>query len=92
MLTVAFSERYKSFNITVNSCHPGDVNSKLSNNLGFGGYETPDQGARTPAWLATSPDVEGITGKYFSNRRESACEFSRDRMEITRLVQLCELY
>ena len=43
MLTVAFASRLKPFSITVNACHPGDVNSKLSNDLGFGGHETPDQ-------------------------------------------------
>jgi hypothetical protein len=26
---------------------------------------TPEQGARTVVYLATSPDVEGVTGKYF---------------------------
>ena len=28
-----------------------------------------DQGARTPIHVATSPDVEGITGEYFSSER-----------------------
>jgi NAD(P)-dependent dehydrogenase (short-subunit alcohol dehydrogenase family) len=28
----------------------------------------PDVGADTPAWLATSPDVEGISGRFFVNR------------------------
>jgi len=36
----------------VNACHPGDVVSTLRRNLGFGGHETPDQAASTPAWLA----------------------------------------
>jgi hypothetical protein len=31
---------------------------------------TPEQGAQTSIWLATSPEVEGITGKYFSNKKE----------------------
>ena len=92
MLTVGFAERLRPYQITVNACHPGDVNSKLSNNLGYGGYETPDQGARTPAWLATSGDVEGITGKYFADRQESLCEFSADGEAITALMELCEQY
>jgi retinol dehydrogenase-13 len=47
MLTVAFARRLRPFGITVNACHPGDVNSTLSNNLGFGGHESPDEGAST---------------------------------------------
>ena len=39
MLTVAYAERLKSHKIAVNVCHPGDVNSRLSNNLGFGGTD-----------------------------------------------------
>jgi NAD(P)-dependent dehydrogenase (short-subunit alcohol dehydrogenase family) len=92
MLTVAFADRLNSDGVTVNACHPGDVKSKLSNNLGYGGYETPDQGARTPVWLATAPEVEGISGKYFADRREETCYFSRDRKAIDRLVEICSGY
>lgn len=92
MVTVAFAEELRPFGITVNACHPGDVNSRLSNDLGFGGHETPGQGADTPAWLACSPDVEGITGKYFARRRQEPCEFSRDRAGIKRLMELLETY
>jgi NAD(P)-dependent dehydrogenase (short-subunit alcohol dehydrogenase family) len=92
MLTVAFAERLKAKGITVNSCHPGDVNSKLSNDLGFGGHETPDQGADTPVWLATSPEVEGITGKYFAHRLPETCVFSRNRSENERLYNICQTY
>jgi NAD(P)-dependent dehydrogenase (short-subunit alcohol dehydrogenase family) len=28
----------------------------------------PEVGADTPAWLATSPDVEGVTGRFFVDR------------------------
>ena len=92
MLTVAFAERLAPFNITVNSCHPGDVNSALSNSLGYGGHETPDQGADTPVWAATSPEAAGITGKYFAQRRQEACSFSRDRIGIERLFEICANY
>lgn len=78
MLTVAYAKRLAPLNITVNACHPGDVNSKLSNDLGYGGSQTPAEGANTPAWLAVSPEVEGLTGKYFSNRGEAHCEFAAD--------------
>ena len=73
MLSVAFAKKLEPFKVTVNSCHPGDVNSALSNSLGFGGHETPDQGADTPVWLSTSPEVAGVTGKYFARRRQEPC-------------------
>ncbi len=92
MLTVAFAEKLKSFNITVNSCHPGDVNSKLSNNLGFGGSESPEKGAATPVWLATSDVAEAVTGKYFEFLKQSHCEFSGNRKETERLFQICRQY
>jgi NAD(P)-dependent dehydrogenase (short-subunit alcohol dehydrogenase family) len=55
MLTVAFATRLQPYGVKVNACHPGDVNSRLSNDLGFGGQTTPDKGADTPVWLATDP-------------------------------------
>ena len=92
MLTVAFAERLKSSGISVNSCHPGDVNSKLSNDLGFGGHETADKGAATPFWLATSRKLENRTGLYFSDCRETFCEFSSDRDSIEKLFDICSEY
>jgi retinol dehydrogenase-13 len=92
MLTAALAERLKPFSITVNACHPGDVNSRLSNDLGFGGHETPDQGADTPVWLATSRNVDGITGKYFARRRQETCEFGQDRAGIEQLMKLLKSY
>jgi NAD(P)-dependent dehydrogenase (short-subunit alcohol dehydrogenase family) len=89
MLTVAFSIRLSPYRITVNACHPGDVNSALSNSMGFGGHETPDQGASTPVWLATSPDIEGITGKYFEHKKEQTCSLSKNKDEIEKLFKLC---
>ena len=53
MLSSAFADILSGQNVAVVSCHPGDVNSKLSNDLGFGGHESPDQGASTPVWLST---------------------------------------
>ena len=33
---------------------------------------TPEKGARTSIYLASSPDVEGITGRYFANSKPKA--------------------
>ena len=92
MLTAAFAERLKPKGITVNVCHPGDVRSTLASNLGYGGHETPEQGAATPVWLATSSEVEGITGKYFEHLQETICRFGQDDHRVEKLYRLCEKY
>jgi NAD(P)-dependent dehydrogenase (short-subunit alcohol dehydrogenase family) len=89
MLTAAFAERLKSHGISVNACHPGDVNSRLSNNLGFGGHESPDEGADTPVWLATEEIGQMVTGKYFEHRQEILDRFTQDRAAVEALFQKC---
>jgi NAD(P)-dependent dehydrogenase (short-subunit alcohol dehydrogenase family) len=90
MLTAAFAERLGADGITVNACHPGDVVSNLSRSLGFGGHESPDQGASTPAWLATEDVGATETGKYFEHRHEVPCRFSADRDAVEALYRACE--
>jgi NAD(P)-dependent dehydrogenase (short-subunit alcohol dehydrogenase family) len=92
MLSAAFAEKLKPFQITVNACHPGDVNSVLSNNLGFGGHETPDQGAETPVWLATRPIGQATTGRYFEHLTETTCPFARDKKAVDDLFEICSNY
>ncbi len=92
MLTAYFAESFAHQKITVNACHPGDVNSKLSNSLGFGGSESPTEGADTPVWLATSTQVEGISGKYFEHRRLAHCGFMAKKNDVRKLYELCSIY
>lgn len=89
MLTVAFAKRFADHGVTVNACHPGDVNSKLSNDLGFGGGQTPDEGAATPVWLARSQEGGRLTGRYFARCSEQPCSFSKDRKAIEALYRIC---
>jgi len=89
MLNVAFAHRLDSLGVRVNACHPGDVASRLSSDLGFGGHETPEQAARTPLWLATGPKGGRQTGKYFEHRQEVACRFASDKASIEALYRLC---
>jgi len=92
MLTVAFADRLTPFGITVNACHPGDVSSTLSNNLGFAGHDTPDDAARTPVWLATDPVGGKVSGKFFEGMRQVPCAFASDRKSIQALYAACEAY
>jgi NAD(P)-dependent dehydrogenase (short-subunit alcohol dehydrogenase family) len=92
MLTVAHAERLRSRGIAVNACHPGDVSSTLSHDLGFGGSESAEEGARTPLFLALDPQGASATGNYFANERAERDAFARDRAAIERLFERCVAY
>ncbi|MES9950850.1 MAG: SDR family NAD(P)-dependent oxidoreductase [Candidatus Thiodiazotropha sp.] len=92
ILSTAFAERLADQRVCVNACHPGDVNSTLSNNLGFGGHQSPEEGADTPVWLAIGSAGAETTGRYFEKRKELPCGFSKDRNTMERLFEACEAY
>ena len=90
MLTWALAHRLAGTPITANALHPGAVNTALLRALapGFSGI-TPAEGAETAVWLATSPEVAGVSGRLWVRRRETPCEFrGRDNEEA--LWSLCD--
>src|SRR5512141_1424667 len=58
--------------LTSNSLHPGVIGTKLLHAAFSMPGESAATGARTSVYLATSPDVAGVTGKYFDNCTEVA--------------------
>jgi NAD(P)-dependent dehydrogenase (short-subunit alcohol dehydrogenase family) len=81
LLTYALARELDPAQVTVNCLHPGVICTKLLFSA-FPGYpcEPPEAGARTPVFLATSPEVEGVTGKYFDGMREArSSRISQDR-------------
>ena len=92
MLSAVLAEELSPHKVSVVSCHPGDVNSKLSNDLGFGGHESPDQGAMTPVWLAQLPFDELRTGKYYAHKSVESCSFSQDMKSARELYDICNGY
>lgn len=92
MLSAGFAARMKNSGIVVNACHPGDVVSKVSSDLGYGGSETPGQGADTPVWLATSAEVKDKTGHYYERREKRHCPFMNDTKGVEKLLETCESY
>ncbi len=69
VFTCELASRLHGTRVTANALHPGAVNTKLLR-AGFGSYGLrPEQGAETPVYLASSPEVESVTGKYFVNKR-----------------------
>ena len=74
--TYELARRLAGTGVTVNAVHPGSVATGIwANPFGrFGGLakpmtklmmRSPEQGAETVVYLATSPEVDGLTGKYF---------------------------
>jgi NAD(P)-dependent dehydrogenase (short-subunit alcohol dehydrogenase family) len=78
LFTVALAKRLPS-GITANCLHPGAIASGFAQDekSAFGWVTrlsrfamlTPEQGAQTTLHLATSPEVDGVTGQYFSKSR-----------------------
>ena len=66
------ADRLNNTNITVNSLHPGVINTKLLRKSFGAGGSSVAQGARTSVYLADSNEVSNQTGKYFVNERETA--------------------
>jgi retinol dehydrogenase-14 len=72
LFTYELGELLAGTGITSNCLHPGLIGTKLLR-TGFntGGASTAD-GAETLIYLATSPEVDGVTGKYFQEKVETA--------------------
>jgi NAD(P)-dependent dehydrogenase (short-subunit alcohol dehydrogenase family) len=77
LFTYELARRLEGTGVTANCLHPGFV----ATNIGQSGVGSvgravvkfifsslgisPEEGAKTSIYLASSPDVEGVTGKYF---------------------------
>ncbi|KRT80496.1 dehydrogenase [Oryctes borbonicus] len=81
LFTLELAHKLKNSGVTVNALHPGAVNTdifrrvpgvyKIVKNVLAGLYfRTPEEGAQTTIYLATSEKVEGVTGKLFENCTE----------------------
>jgi len=68
LFTYQLAKRLEGTKITVNCLHPGVINTKLLQ-AAFSGGDPVSEGAKTPVYLATSTEIENITGKYFVDRR-----------------------
>jgi NAD(P)-dependent dehydrogenase (short-subunit alcohol dehydrogenase family) len=80
LFTYELARRLEGSHVTANALHPGFVATRFGKNngslLALGidvAYRlfalSPEQGARTSLYLAASPEVEGVTGRYFVRER-----------------------
>jgi NAD(P)-dependent dehydrogenase (short-subunit alcohol dehydrogenase family) len=64
--------RFDSHLLTANSLHPGVVGTKLLRGFGMrAGPDSLEEGAKTSVYLASSPEVEGVSGRYFTRSHEA---------------------
>jgi NAD(P)-dependent dehydrogenase (short-subunit alcohol dehydrogenase family) len=73
LFSYELARRLEGTRVTVNAVHPGFVNTNFQRAAGLNmrGPLTPEEGADTQLWLATSNEVEGVSGKYFVRRRDT---------------------
>jgi NAD(P)-dependent dehydrogenase (short-subunit alcohol dehydrogenase family) len=73
------AKRLEGSGVTVNAVNPGLVHTNICMDSGWlirtakrvmdrFSAMTPEEGADTGVWLASSPDVDGVTGRYFQHR------------------------
>jgi NAD(P)-dependent dehydrogenase (short-subunit alcohol dehydrogenase family) len=83
LFTYELSRRLAGSGVTANALHPGHVATNIwRNDFGIFGPAllaftqrialTPEQGADKTIFLASSPEVEAVTGKYFVKRQSVA--------------------
>ncbi|MGF1490685.1 MAG: SDR family NAD(P)-dependent oxidoreductase [Prochloraceae cyanobacterium] len=72
LFTLKLASKFKNTNLAINAVHPGFVRSNISFGhqlskllrIGF----TPEEGAKPALFCANSPDLNGISGKFFDNK------------------------
>lgn len=101
LITLEFARRLEGTGVTANFLHPGVVRTNLARELNpvakaifsfvklF--FASPEKGARTTIFLASAPEAESVSGKYFAKERElRAPEESYNVDNAKRLWEKCE--
>jgi NAD(P)-dependent dehydrogenase (short-subunit alcohol dehydrogenase family) len=96
LFTRALARRLAGSGVTANALHPGAVRTKILSGItgalsGLVGLFllSPDEGARTSIFLATSPDVAETSGLYFvKSKAASTSAIAMDDTVAERLWQV----
>jgi len=97
LFSLELARRIEGTGVSVNALHPGIVYTKLVHNISPLAIivkkilKTPEEGARGPVYLATSPELENISGAYFrGTHRSSPAHRARDPEKAAWLWQRTE--
>ena len=100
LFTYSLARKLEGTGVTVNCLHPGFVRTNLGRDNGplFFFFKlatifavSPEKGAETVIHLASSPEVSGVTGKYFEDKKEvRSSDESYDVETARRLWQVSE--
>jgi NAD(P)-dependent dehydrogenase (short-subunit alcohol dehydrogenase family) len=77
LFTYELARRLEGTGVTVNTVHPGVIKTKLGRHspwylrIGTVFFKDPEVGGETPTYLASSPEVEQVTAKYFKNKEQA---------------------
>lgn len=99
LFTYELARRLDGSGVTANALHPGFVATNFGENMEgiFGLFVrlfhlfgiSPEQGAQTSIYLATSPEVEDVTGKYFEKKKAvQSSKISYDKAIAKKLWQV----
>ncbi len=98
LFTRELAKRLEGTGVTANCLHPGVVNTGLARDftpvfrlIARLFFTSPANGAQTSIYLASSPEVEGVSGSYYNKKR--VMEFptaARDETSARRLWQISE--
>jgi len=83
LFTIELARRLEGTDVTVNALHPGFVNTGFGKNNGGLMFKlmgvlvpliarSPEKGAATSIYLASSPDAASVSGKYFVDSKVAA--------------------
>ena len=99
LFTYELARRLEGTGVTANALHPGFVFTGFGGNNGWKGRLwqlfarlvaiSPEEGARTIVYLASSPAVAGMNGHYFKQERQAVSSTaSLDQAAATRLWEV----
>jgi NAD(P)-dependent dehydrogenase (short-subunit alcohol dehydrogenase family) len=101
LLTWALARRLEGSGVTANAMAPGlvvqtglyrdvpPIGRIFMRLLGLFFGRSIAQGADTAVWLASSPEIVGLSGQFFDQRQKVACKFRNEQAE-EKLWSICE--
>jgi NAD(P)-dependent dehydrogenase (short-subunit alcohol dehydrogenase family) len=101
LFTFELARRLEGTSVTANALHPGFVNTQIFRHQTFRAWLvrrvadlialSPERGARTSVYLASSPDVAKVSGRYFAKEKPvNSSAQSLDRAAASRLWELSQ--